>query len=376
MPVHYADMLIEFSDHASSALATGVPIPHSIEEYQESPLDERQRNRRFEGTAGYNQNLGSAISYIEERFNYSVWEFDLGVWSKFRGVRKPHFMILEGISDVHGMLRGLAEQGFDETTYRETPYWRIYEDYRYDIKRHPLRILMSSWNRVALMDNRILTAPATSILENLIDVQKGESASLLDNPPHLALSRIVGDGMMGGIFVTPSWIAENVASSFKFNIRLGSIRTSGCCEYDPNALDMHLIGPEAWSKLSPYSVALFGYRVQDDAEETVIALHYSDPDAAKRDAGELEKRWNSFHLFVEFGVPVTDSCAPLSIRIEESKESSILLGTCPVIRGTEEDEKFVLGPDLWQVLSYVGKLEFLALDLEEQKQLAEERAKE
>ena len=330
VPLEYADKLIEFSDHASSALATGVPIPHSIEEYQESPLDERQRSRRFEGTAGYNPNLGSAIPYIEELFNYSVWEYDLGVWSKFRGGRVPHFMIFEGISDVDGMLRGLAEQGFEETDYDGTPYWRIHEDFRYDIRRHPIRTLMSSWNRVALMDNRILTAPATSIIENMIEVQKGESASLLDSPPHLALSRVVGKGMIGGIFATPERIAHYATGSFRTAV-LGV-----CCDFDPSALDAHLTGPDAWGKLSPYSVALFGYRVQDDAEETVIALHYLDPDAARRDAGELEKRWNSFHLFVEFGVPVTDSCAPLSTRIEEAEESSILLATCPVIRGTKK----------------------------------------
>ena len=333
-------------------------------------MDERQSSRIFEGTAGYNPNLGSAIPYIEELFNYSVWEYDLGVWSEFRGGQVPHFMIFEGISDVDGMLRGLAEQEFEETEYNGTPYWRIYEDYKFDIRRDPIRTLGSSWNRVALMDNRILTAPATSIIESLVDVQKGESASLLDSPPHLALSRVVGEGMIGGIFATPDRIGYYATGSFRTAVR------GVCCEYDPNALDAHLTGPDAWDKLSLYSVALFGYRVQDDAEETVIALHYFDPDAARRDAEELQKRWNSFHLFVEYGVPVTDSCAPLSIKIEETKESSILLATCPVIRGTAEDETFEPGPDLWIELVYIGgTLEFLALDLEEQKRLAEERAR-
>ena len=338
-------------------------------------MDGIPRSRRFEGTAGYQPNLGSALHFIEEQFNYSLWEYDLGVWSEFRGGRDPHFMIFEGISDVDGMLRGLAEQGFEQTDYNGTPYWQIYEDYRHDIRREPIRTLMSKWNRVALMDNRILTAPATSIIENLIDVQKGESASLLESPPHWTLSRVVGKGMIGGVFVTPDWIAENENGSFSLQILFDG-RTVGCCEIDPNALDSHLTGPEAWGKLSPYSVALFGYRVQDDVEETVIALHYFDPSAAKRDAGELEKRWNSFHLSVEYGVPVTNSCSPLSTKVEESEESSILLATCPVIRGTEEDETFVPGPDLWIRLYYEGgKLEFLALDLEEQKQLAAERAK-
>ncbi len=371
MPVGYADKLLEFSDHASAALATGVPIPHSIEEY--GKIYDIQRSRLFEGTAGYHPRLGSALTYMEESFNYSVWEYDLAVWSEFHGGREPQFMIFEGISDVDGMMRGLAEQGFEETDYNGTPYCRIYEDYRYDIKRHPIRILTSKWNRVALMDNRILAAPATPVIENLIDVQKGEFASLLESPPHLALSRVVGEGMIGGIFVTPNWIAEHAAGSYRIQVRVGNASGS---EIRPDALDAHLTGPDAWGKLSPYSVALFGYRVQDDAEETVIALHYPDLDAAKRDAGELEKRWNSFRLYVEHDVPVTDSCAPLSTRVEEAEEYSVLLATCPVIRGTKENETFVLGPDLWIHLLYLGgKLEFLGIDLEEQKQLAKERAK-
>ena len=372
MPVHYADKLIQFSDHASSSLATGVPIPHSNEEYQE--LDERQRSRLLEGTAWSHPKLGGAREFLDEQFNYSIWEFNLGVWNWHAGGRVPHFMILEGITNEDGMLRGLDEQGFEETDYSATPYWRIYEDYRFDIRRDPIRILFTSWNRVALMDNRILTAPATSIIENLVDVQKGDSASLLESPPHQALSGVVGKGMIGGIFVTPDWIAENAVGSFVFQQRFGG-RNVGSSEYRPDALDMHLTGPDAWGKLSPYSVALFGYRVQDGVEETVIALHYSDPDAARKDAGELEKRWNSFHLYVEHGVPVTASCAPLSTRVEEAGEHSVLLATCPVIRGTGEGEAFEPGPDFWIRLYREGKLEFLALDLEEQKQLAEERAK-
>ena len=298
----------------------------------------------------------------------------MGVWHWDFGYRRPHFMVSEGISDMDGMLRGLAEQGFEETAYKGTPYWQIYEDYGFDIKRHPLRTLLTSWNRVALVDNRILTAPATPIIENLIDLQKGESASLLESPPHLALSRVVGDGLIGGIFVTPTWIADYAVGSFSVRERFGDDVI--CCKDDPDALDAHLTGPEAWGKLSSYSVALFGYRVQDGVEETIIALHYSDADAARKDAGELEKRWNSFHLFIGLGVPVTNSCSPLSTEVEESEDSSILLATCPVIRGTEEDETFVPGPDLWIRLYYEGsKLEFLALDLEEQKKLAVERAK-
>ena len=342
-------------------------------------MDNSRRDRLFEGTAGHPHHLGNSPTDIEEMFNYSLREFDLGLWHWDFDYKRPHFMVSEGISNVDGLLRGLAEQGFEETEYNGTPYWRIYEDYGYDIKNHPLRVLFSSWNRVALMDNRLITAPATSIIENLIDLQKGEAGSLLDSPPHLALSRAVGDGLIGGVFLTPDWIAEYAIGSFRYSNRQRcSPTTVGVCEWFSDALDMHLTGPDAWGKLSPYNVALLGYGVHDGAEETVIALHYSDPDSARRDAGELEKRWNSFNLFVELGVPVTDSCSPLSATIEEAEDFSVLLATCPVIRPSEgEDDVFMPGPDLWIHLFYLGsKLEFLALDLEDQKQLAAESAEE
>ena len=84
-------------------------------------MDERQRSRLFEGAAGFHPHLGGALPSIEELFNYSLREYNLGVWSELRGYQAPHFAIFEGISDVDGMLRGLAEQGFEETDYNARP---------------------------------------------------------------------------------------------------------------------------------------------------------------------------------------------------------------------------------------------------------------
>ena len=64
----------------------------------------------------------------------------------------------------------------------------------------------------------------------------------------------------------------------------------------------YLAGPDQWGQLSPYDLALLGYRVQSDAEETVVALHYPDPTAAAGDVGELERRWNSFYFDPQGGL--------------------------------------------------------------------------
>ena len=124
---------------------------------------------------------------------------------------------------------------------------------------------------------------------------------------HLALSRAVGNGMIGGIFVTPDWVAKNAHGSFWFQRRVGNAVM--CCEIDPNALDVYLKGPgKMGRKLSTYSAALLGYRVRDDVEETVIALYYPDQANAERDAPqELKKQWDGFYANLDAKASVSDS---------------------------------------------------------------------
>ena len=135
-----------------------------------------------------------------------------------------------------------------------------------------------------------------------------------------------------------------------------------------------MAGPEQWERLSPYDLALFGYRVQGDAEETLIALYYPDPAAAATDSVELEKRWNSFYYDPRGPgkdrkeVPATLSCSPFSTTIIEGADHSVLVGACPVLR-TEEWNVEVKGPSLWGCLFFTRELQFLVRDLKELKQV-------
>ena len=140
-----------------------------------------------------------------------------------------------------------------------------------------------------------------------------------------------------------------------------------------DGLDRYTTGAEQWGRLSPYSLALLGYRVREDAEETVVALFYPDPEAAGNDAPELEQRWNSFHYDPSSGLltepeseetPVTRSCFPFSTTVIRQATHSVLVGTCPVLRGEDLDPT-AQGPNLWRSLFDTRELQFLAGDLED-----------
>ena len=128
--------------------------------------------------------------------------------------------------------------------------------------------------------------------------------------------------MIGGIFLTPGSILETWSP-------YGGQRPL-------ERLDRYTSGPDQWGRLSPYDLGLMGYWVQGEVEEVVIVLYYPDPEAAQRDSEELEKRWRTFHQDVTISrpveTPVARYCSPMSSRVIEQADYSVLVGACPVIR--------------------------------------------
>ena len=137
-------------------------------------------------------------------------------------------------------------------------------------------------------------------------------------------------------------------------------------------------GPDRWGGLSPYTLALIGYGVEEHGvEQTVIALYFPDPAAAENNAQELGKRWTSFHFDPRISgreeeTPVASSCSTLFVGILKQAGSSVLTGTCRVIRAEDRDPK-IKGPDLWLSLFHAGELHFLSPDLEKLKEASEEQ---
>ena len=349
VPLEFAGEVVVFADYHGSRIVNGLEEVNSTEELFRS--DSRGWERLHNGVPLHPQLQARGQTMID-LIGVDVVAFDLSTWSWQPGKNKPTFLLAEGAFDHERASGGLQALDYKASDYGGTTYFRLNEDFDLSLLTQPLG---PPFNRVALLDDLIVAAPSTGIIEQLIDANRGESPDLLESEPHRALTAAIGEGLLGGAFMPRSWIVENWNAANTWTVI---------------PLDRYMDGPEQWGQLSPYDLAVFGYRVQGDAEETVVALYYPDPAAAARDSGEFEKRWNSFYFDPKgpigdpIEVPATLSCAPFATTIIEGTDHSVLVGACPILK-SEERNLAVLGPSLWSWLFSARELQFLVRDLEE-----------
>ena len=354
VPLEFSGQVVEFADYYRSRALNGLEEAVSAEVLFQ--LDHRTRERYHEGLR-LHPRLNSRIQRMNDLMGVDMFAFNQSTWSWQGGNNSPTFMLSQVPFDPENVAGKLQALDYKEADHSGTAYYWLDEDFAPGLLTHPLGLPL---NRLAFLDGWIAAAPSTGIIEQLIDVHHGESSSLLESAPHWASVEAAGDGLLGGVFMPPGWMVEN----------WNTVNTRSAAR-----LDRYLAGPDRWGQLSPYDLALLGYRVQGDAEETVLALYYPDPAAAAGDAGELKKRWNSFHYDPRGGqrrdgeleeVPATLSCSPFSTTIIEGSGHSVLIGTCPVLRSEERDIA-VKGPSLWSWLFGTRELQFLVRDLNELK---------
>ena len=351
VPLEFSDKILEFADYSGSRAVKGLEEADSSEDLYR--LDPRIWVGIFDGVR-LHPRLNSRIQRMIDLIAVDIFAFDLSAWSWQPGNDSPTFLLAQLPFDRDSVARKLQELDYKEADHSGTAYYWLDEDFAAGLLTHPLGLPL---NRIAFLDGRIAAAPSTGIIEQLIDVHHGDSPSLLWSAPHRELVDAIGEGLLGGAFVPPGWIVEN----------WNTVNTRSAAR-----LDRYLEGPDRWGQLSPYELALLGYRVRGDAEETLLALYYPDPAAAAEDAGELKKRWNSFHYDPRGPradpepeeVLATLSCSSFSTAVIEGSGHSVLIGTCTVLR-TEEWDVTVKGPSLWTWLFGTRELQFLVRDLDD-----------
>ena len=360
-PLEFADSVIVFADYAGSRAATGLEDVQGIDDVF-SAENPGALQLIYEGVAIHPEFRSSTIT-LKDRVGLDVYAFDRSIWSSEPRHEAPGFLLIHGKFDIENVIDNLMELDYTNDSHGGADYYRVGDDFGYSIA-HPLRRLGLTLNRVAWLDPWLAAARSTGAIAGLIEVQRGEKPSILVNDGHRVLAEAVGEGLLGGAYMPPQWIVEN----------WNTVNTRPA-----DRLDRYTTGAERWGRLSPYSLALFGYRVREDAEETAVALFYPDPEAAGNDAHELEQRWNSFH-YDPVGpltepepeeTPVTRSCSPFSTTVIRQAAHSVLVGTCPVLRG-EDLDLTVKGPSLWLWLFGTRELQFLVRDLEDLRNLVDD----
>lgn len=350
VPIGFADSAVEFADYSGYLELRGAEHAILTEVWP------------YEGLR-LHPALQSGVGDVRELLGMDLLESDFGIWAWEPGKESPKFFLNRGGFEGDRVVRGLLDMEYLEEVYSGNSFYALGEDFEWSI-RSPLRVAGASLNRVAVVGDWFLAAPATGILEELIDLQNQRDVeSLLDSEPHRVLVDAVGGRPVGGAFVAPKWVMENWNT-----VNTGPVER----------LDKYLTESDQWGQLSSYSLAFIGYVIRGEIDTIALALFYPNSEAATADAVELERRWNSFHYnpsgrgligAPEYDdVPLTGSCAPFSTTLFQTPEHSVLVGTCPAIR--DEDDPSVKGPGLWTWLFSTRELQFLAPNLAELRKLS------
>ncbi len=264
--------------------------------------------------------------------------FDLGIWRPWRGPSTARtFIAVKGRFPQHLESETLPDLEYTNQNHNGVSYHRLHDDFTAPLD-HKLRNFALPINRIALVGNLLLAAPATGIMADLIDVRQGRSSSLADSQPHRALALVASEGLLSGEFDT----LQSVDRWF------GSLTPTVTATIANERQD--------WDVMSPHLVSLRGLRIKEGVEEFVVALYYADNAAAAGDAKALQQRWESPTAYIPQGrlpndarYPVSRACAPLSTKVIEEEDYSILLGACPVRpTGEGNDESGKAG--LWVFL--------------------------
>ena len=238
------------------------------------------------------------------------------------GSTSPTFMAIEGRFGDDFESELIPKWGYTRESHNGTIYYRLHEDFAAPLD-HRFHSKALEVNRVAVIDNLMLAAPATYIITDLMDVQAGRSLSLLQSHPHRALALAGGEGLLAGEFGTQQSIGDRLG-------RHTSTVIASIAESHPD-----------WGALSNYAAYLKGYRIEKGVEEFVVALYYPNPGTAAMDAAVLKQRWESPTTLLRgssIPYPISRACSPLSTEVIKEPHYSILLGSCPVLPQEETND--------------------------------------
>jgi hypothetical protein len=264
---------------------------------------------------------------------------DLGVWhdgllgSAFDPYKNPVFLNINGHYLEDEIDAKLLEFGYEKLDYQGVTYYALFEDYEQNL-HYPLR--MGAFNRIALLDDWLLAAPATDLLTALIDIHQGNGDGFMDSDLHRKLAEAVGVGILTEVFKDQTVIKDPGIPGNYMQLSLPIFQR-------------YMDGPNKWGTLSDYNLTLAGYRIRDNVEEIAIALYYSDPSLAEKDRAEIEHRWNTYGVNlpnIYDNYPATEACAPLSTQVIKGEGYSILVASCPFKRG-EANDRLLDTPTLW-----------------------------
>lgn len=237
------------------------------------------------------------------------------------------YYIIEGSFDEELITGKLIEQGYSKQEYGQYEYYAIRGDFELGLEQYLGRIAMSSLNRVAVLDDMLVTSPATDVISGIFDTMDGSNKSIIDNPACLALADSLGDVLLGVICLPETIIYvypnESNAPNFDFQV------------------------PADWEKLNGYGMAALGYRAEGDDRYFDIALYYDDSRDAESDGELIIIRMWSYSLYTwlyDFeNIPFTERYEPGEPVITSYPQGAVLKISCRLIPEGKHDISMLMG---------------------------------
>jgi hypothetical protein len=220
------------------------------------------------------------------------------------------FSVVEGDFDEALIGEKLTEQGYAKSEYGSYTYYHINDDMQINLRSELGKMVLAQLNRVAVLDDTLVVAPATGIMTGILDAMTGNVTTIMDTTPARAVANSLGE-VQGAVLITADRVLQ----------------------LDPDTTPTFDLPAAAnWGTLHDYS--LFGTGYLDDGTERywIISLYYNDMEAAVADAGELVSRLESYsfntHLEQAPDAPLTSKYEVGEAVVKEYFKGATLTVRC------------------------------------------------
>lgn len=227
---------------------------------------------------------------MNEHLGFSQLTFDREIWSDgqlYRGSSTPKlgsFFIGMDELDEQQLSERLLSLGYDQLEYRDITYLsNSREGYWVDPSLTP-SLEYGQMNRVHLDNDRLIAASSTERLTDILDLQLSNTPTLLDSIPHSALSRQLGNDVIATAFIPLGLVLEMQRGE-----RGGS---AGGEQYGGFFYEKY----KEWSDLHEFSQSAIAFVSDGMVDQLMVALYYSEPNAANADREEVERRLSEYYL--------------------------------------------------------------------------------
>jgi hypothetical protein len=190
------------------------------------------------------------------------------------------FSVMEGDFDEALISGKLTEQEYENANYANYTYYWKNDDMGIDIRSDLGRLALARLNRVVILEDMLVLAPATDIMSGILDAMSGNVMAIIDAPSCQALADSMGD-VQGAVLMTPDRVLK--------------------ASPDSEIPSFDLPGATDWGTLHAYDMVGIGFLDDGEKRYWKISLYYSDMSAATADADELVSRLESyvFHTHLE-----------------------------------------------------------------------------